>query len=201
MDCSPQLLTLGNYLAGEFDNGEQSLAEPAWFVHLRLWHTPVPLFTEDSITLFAEQANTLNLDQPYRQRIIRVRQVDDIKSSLQVQYYALKNFSYLAGAGRNPSKLEKLAPEDLDLLPGCILEVEVKELSHKHLLFIATPAANSVCSFTYNGNTVQVSLGFEVTQEELKTYDKGIDSETGRATWGAILGPYRYQKRKQLSLS
>jgi hypothetical protein len=198
MNCSPQMFTLGKYLAGEFDNSQQSLAEPAWFVHLRLWHIPVPLFREDSITIFAEQANIVNLDKPYRQRIIRVRQVDDIKFPFQVQYYALKNFSSLAGAGQDIGKLEKLTPEDLELLPGCILEVEVKELSDRHLQFIATPVADSICSFQYNGNTVQVSLGFEVTQEELKTYDKGIDPETGRATWGAILGPYRYQKRKQL---
>jgi hypothetical protein len=187
MNCSPQLLTLGNYLAGEFDNREQALAEPAWFVHLRLWHTPVALFETDSVTLFAEQANIVDLDKPYRQRIIRITQVDDIKSPLQVQYYALKNFSSLVGAGRDPSRLQKLTPEDLELLPGCVLEVEVKELPHQHLQFIATPVPGSVCSFIYNGNTVQVSLGFEVTQEELKTYDKGIDPDTGRATWGAIL--------------
>jgi hypothetical protein len=197
MNCSPQLLTLGNYLAGEFDNQEQSLAEPAWFVHLRLWHVPTGLFSEDSVTLFAEQANIVNLQQPYRQRIIRIRQVENTEFSLQVQYYALKNFSSWVGAGQNPSRLQKLNPEDLELLPGCILDVQVNEQSPGYLQFIAKPVANSICSFNYNGNTVQVSLGFEVTPEELKTYDKGIDSETGRATWGAILGPYRYQKRKQ----
>jgi hypothetical protein len=198
MNCSPQLLTLGNYLAGEFDNQEQSLAEPAWFVHLNLWHVPVALFATDSITLFAEQANIVDLTKPYRQRIIRLRQVEDAKFPLQVQYYALKNFSSLVGAGRDPNRLQNLTPEDLELLPGCILLVEVNELPNNQLEFVATPAPNSVCSFSYNGNMVRVSLGFEVTQTELKTYDKGIDSETGRATWGAILGPYHYQKRKQL---
>ncbi|AFZ04473.1 chromophore lyase CpcT/CpeT [Calothrix sp. PCC 6303] len=200
MNCSSQLLTLGNYLAGEFDNSKQSLAEPAWFVHLRLWHIPVPLFPEDSITFFAEQANIVNLDQPYRQRIIRIRQVGNVESSLQVQYYALKDYISLVGAGKEPGRLKNLTPDDLEDLPGCVLEVEIKETSH-HLQFIATPVANSICSFRYNGNIVRVSLGFEVTQEELKTYDKGIDPETGRATWGAILGPYHYQKRKQSSLS
>ncbi|MDJ0689048.1 MAG: CpcT/CpeT family chromophore lyase [Xenococcaceae cyanobacterium MO_188.B32] len=48
MTLSPQLIALGTYLAGEFDNQQQALAEPAWYVHLRLWKRPVPLFTEDS---------------------------------------------------------------------------------------------------------------------------------------------------------
>jgi len=49
MNFSPQLIALGEYLAGEFDNRE----------HLRLWQRPVNLFTEDSITLFAEQASVI----------------------------------------------------------------------------------------------------------------------------------------------
>jgi hypothetical protein len=195
---SSQLMTLGNYLAGEFDNKEQSLAEPAWFVHLHLWHVPVALFTTDSITIFAEQANIVDLDKPYRQRIIRLRQMDGATPTFQAQYYALNNFSSLVGAGKNPSRLKNLTPEDLELLPGCVLLVEVKELPNNQLEFMGTPVPDRVCSFSYNGNIVQVSLGFEVTQTALKTYDKGIDSETGRATWGAILGPYHYQKRKQL---
>ena len=52
---------------------------------------------------------------------------------------------------------------------------------------------NSLC-FAYAGNTVQVSIGFEATSEEFLSYDKGIDSATGKATWGAILGPYRFRK-------
>ncbi len=35
MNLSPELITLANYLAGEFDNREQALAEPAWYVNLR----------------------------------------------------------------------------------------------------------------------------------------------------------------------
>jgi len=62
-------VTLAQYLTGEFDNREQAIAEPVWYAHLKLWHCPVPLFTKDSITLFAEQANVLTLDQPYRQRL------------------------------------------------------------------------------------------------------------------------------------
>lgn len=72
MSFSPNLIVLGEYLAGKFDNREQALADPAWFVHLQLWQRPVNLFTEDSITLFAEQANIVNLDRPYRQRIMRL---------------------------------------------------------------------------------------------------------------------------------
>ncbi|MCC5638839.1 chromophore lyase CpcT/CpeT [Nostoc sp. CHAB 5844] len=200
MSLSSLLITLGKYIAGEFDNREQALAEPAWYVHLRMWQRPVHLFTEDSISLFAEQANIVNLDRPYRQRIMRLMAGNDSDAPLQIQYYMPKDPSALSGAGRNPALLKTLTVEQLDLLPGCILKVNQQELAPKNYKFIAYQSTETRCSFNYQGNNVQVSLGFEATPEEFYSYDKGIDSETGKATWGAILGPYRYTKREQYSV-
>lgn len=197
MSFTQDLITLGQYLTGEFDNREQALAEPIWFVHLRLWQRPVDLFTDDSITLFAEQANIVNLDRPYRQRILRLMPNPDSETALYVQYYMPKNPSALIGAGRNPDILKTLTPDQLELLPGCILSVSQQTVAPNSYKFTASPLPDTRCTFTYQGNTVQVTLGFEVTEVQLYTYDKGIDPETGKATWGAITGPYRYTKREQ----
>lgn len=197
MNFSPHLIILGKYLAGEFDNREQALADPAWYVHLRLWQRPVNLFTEDSITLFAEQANILNLDRPYRQRIMRLMPGHDADAPLHLQYYMLKDPSSLSGAGRNPALLNTLTLDQLDILPGCILTVTQQTLAHNSYKFAATQPPDTCCSFTYLSQSIQVSLGFEATAAEFNSYDKGIDSDTGKATWGAILGPYRYTKREQ----
>lgn len=105
MSSFATLLTLAHYLAGEFDNREQAIADPVWYVHLRLWQRPVPLFTEDSLTLFAEQANILQPEQPYRQRLLRLKPTDTSQDALQVQYYAFKNPNAFKGAGRRPSKI------------------------------------------------------------------------------------------------
>ncbi len=52
-------MALGEYLAGEFDNREQAIGEPIWYVHLRLWQRPVNLFTEDSITCLPNRLTLL----------------------------------------------------------------------------------------------------------------------------------------------
>ncbi|MEH2147112.1 chromophore lyase CpcT/CpeT [Nostoc sp.] len=197
MNFSPQLIALGEYLVGEFDNREQAIAEPVWYVHLCLWQRPVNLFTEDSITLFAEQANVITLDQPYRQRIIRLRQGSNSDATVEVQYYMPQDPGVLRGAGDNPALLNTLTPEQLDLLPGCILTVTQENLAGDRYKFTATPPPDTRCSFTYLGNSISVSLGFAVTPTEFHSYDKGIDPATGKATWGAIMGPYRYTKQTQ----
>ncbi len=192
------LITLANYLAGEFDNREQANAEPVWYVHLRFWQIPVSIFTEDSLTLFAEQASVVNLEKPYRQRILRLQPSSDDTSCLQVQYYMPKDPDSISGAGLNPLLLNHLTADDLDLLPGCKLLVTQQQLASNRYHFRASSPANNTCNFRYNEQTVNVSLGFEATEGEFLSYDKGIDPNTGSATWGAIMGPYRYTKRLQL---
>ena len=187
-------MALGKYLAGEFDNQQQALAQPAWFVHLRLWIRPVPIFAEDSITLFAEQANIVNLDKPYRPRILRLRE----RENLTVEYYAFKDINKIKGAGLNSSLLRQITPEDLDFLPNCTLKVTTNNDNGRYS-FATTPTSETPCTFSYQGNTFQVYLGFTATAQELQTYDKGIDPATGKATWGALMGSYCFTKRQDFS--
>ncbi|ACK73526.1 protein of unknown function DUF1001 [Gloeothece citriformis PCC 7424] len=199
---TPELMALGQYLAGEFENRQQALASPAWFVHLRLWLRPVPLFREDSITLFAEQASLVNLDQPYRPRLWRLRQISGSSVALQVEHYKFKDIKEVQGAGRNREILQQISLEQIEPLttPGCTLKVEINPIAVKDQYhFKAFSESESPCEFTYEGQDFQVALGFEVNSQELKTYDKGIDPNTGRAIWGALMGAYCYQKQVDFS--
>ncbi|MGB3754837.1 MAG: chromophore lyase CpcT/CpeT [Rivularia sp. (in: cyanobacteria)] len=196
MTSSPHLSILAQYLAGEFENKQQAMSEPAWYVNLLMWQRPVSLFQEDSIALFVEQANILNLEQPYRQRIIRITP-SSADGEFKAQYYMFKDPTAWRGAGCNHKLLNEITTEKIDILPGCVLTVNTEVLAQDQYKFIAKPIPDNRCTFNYAGNTVEVSLGFEATQKEFLSYDKGIDPETRKATWGAILGPYRYTKLQQ----
>ncbi len=65
----------------------------------------------------------------------------------------------------------------------------------------ATMPAGAICQFRAEGGVVRyVVLGWRVTATSLETDDRGVDPATGRSLWGAIMGPYRYQKVKAYSL-
>ena len=192
MTLPSPLLTLAQCLAGEFDNREQAIADPVWFVHLKMWQRPVPLFQEDSITIFAEQANVLTLEQPYRQRLLRLH---DRQGQIQVQYYSFKQPDLFRGAGANPERLQDLTIDAIELLPGCVLNVE-QQLSGR---FVSSPLPDTRCCFSYAGEIRQVSLGFEADSQTFLSYDKGIDAE-GKALWGAIMGAYHYAKRQDYAI-
>jgi hypothetical protein len=196
MPLSATLLTLANYLTGEFENREQAIAEPVWYVHLRLWQRPVALFADDSVTLFAEQASIVNLNTPYRQRLMRLQADPRHPAEIQVQYYALKDPEAMQGAGQDPARLNGLTLDHIERLPGCLLQIASVPPSSvsQPVGFQAFPAPECRCFFQYQGQTREVVLGFEVSANEYLTYDKGVDPETGRALWGAMMGPYRYCK-------
>jgi CpeT/CpcT family (DUF1001) len=194
----PSLLTLAAYLAGEFDNREQAIADPTWYVHLRLWQRPVALFS-DSLTLFAEQANVLKLNNAYRQRLMRIQPVAGSSDGLQVQYYAFKDPDRVQGAGQNPDRFLTIQLSDIELLPGCVLNVAWEKQSGGDRA-LATPPPDCSCFFTYQGEVRQVVLGFEASPQEYLTYDKGVELGTGKALWGAMMGPYRYRKIQQYEL-
>ena len=192
LNLSPQLQALGKYLAGEFDNQSQAYKQPAWFVHLRLWMRPVPIFTEDSITLYAEQASVVNINQPYRPRILRLRDRDRV--NLEIEYYMFEDITSIAGAGRDRTLLQQITPEQIKFLPDCTLKVRAESTTAGNYRFTTSPVTETLCNYNYQGNNYQVFLGLEATPQELLTYDKGIDLATGKGIWGALLGAYRFTK-------
>ncbi|MEM9163997.1 MAG: chromophore lyase CpcT/CpeT [Cyanobacteria bacterium P01_F01_bin.4] len=192
------LTTLGNYLAGEFENQAQAAAAPTWYVRLRVWQRPTRLFASDSLTLFLEQANAIAQQAPYRQRILRLQQRAE---GLRGQYYALKEPLAFQGGGQTPAKLQTLTPDDLDYLPDCWVTIQPQPMAGGQYHFKATPPADTLCSFEYQGQKKYVQLGFDVgptdtgAQIELLVYDKGLDPATKRGLWGALMGPFRLIKQ------
>lgn len=194
MPHAPELLILANYLTGEFTNQEQALAEPAWYVHLHLWHRPILGLFSEGITFFAEQANVLKLDQPYRQRLLQLKEVASDPLHIQVQYYKILIPADFRGAGANPDLLDNLTLEQVELLPDCVLDVVISQPSFPDYYFEALPTSDRPCSFSYENKTYQVQLGFATSPGCFLSYDKGLNPLTGKAIWGAILGAYRFTK-------
>lgn len=201
MKITQELITLASYLAGEFENRQQAMESPTWYVSQRLWQIPVnvALFPEPSLVLFAEQANILKIDRPYRQRIMQLRHSQQNPQAIEIQYYMPKDRDTICGAGRLPQLLRQLQAAQLELLPGCTLKVTGEELGFNNYRFKGFLPSESPCCFTYNGKKYQVELGFDATKENFLSYDKGIDFKTGKATWGALLGPYHFMKLKDFA--
>lgn len=186
--------TVANWLAGEFDNQRQAQEQPVWFVPLRLWHRPLPFLIDGCLALFCEQANVLQIDAPYRQRVLILR--SDPTNQMHVEYRAFQQPERVKGAGVNPALLQSISVADLEVLPGC--ELTIQAIQDNRVKAEPNPAAK--CCFQYNGQTRQVILGFEATPDQFWSLDRGVDPETGKLLWGALMGAYEFQKRQSFAV-
>jgi hypothetical protein len=194
MSATDELQSLVQALAGEFSNQAQALDQPAWFVNLRLWQRPVPLELpgHGGYWLFLEQANTVKLESPYRQRLLRLF-LDPDFGTIAGQYYQFKDFSQWRQAGASADRLAQIQGSDIELLPGC--QVTLRPVNGR---YEARLKPGCRCCFDYDGKEREVSVGFDLVAGEgpieFWSYDKGIDPQTGKGLWGALLGPYQFQK-------
>jgi hypothetical protein len=198
MAIAEQLHRLATYLAGEFDNRAQSLAEPAWFLHLRLWYRPLPsdLFANGH-GFFIEQVSVASGQAPYRQRILHL---SERQGELWGQFYALAKPEDYIGSAREPQRLEKLDRAALLELPTCGLAIAYEAPTES---FRGRAPTDEPCSFTINGTTTYLRLQLDVGPEAgrpgnpivLQMGDRGLDPTTGQATWGPAMGPFKLVKQ------
>jgi hypothetical protein len=197
MALHPDILTLGQFLAGVHHNRDQAIADPVWYVSLQAWWRPVPLFLEDSVTLFAEQANALKPEQPYRQRLLRLHAPD---GQLTAQFYQFDRPDLFAGAGANADLINAIQNAEIHTLPTGKLTVEKNPQG-----FSARQVPGEFCQFSFRdpqGNEKQgcVELGLVLHSGQWHSYDKGLNPETKQAIWGAMMGPYQFVKQQSYSL-
>ena len=186
MTISKELSILASWMAGEFSNREQSLEQPAWFVNLVWWQRPLNFQLFGGMALFAEQANALVLDRPYRQRILQLVETD---GKIQVKYWGFKDPSAWSGAANNRDRLQQITIADIEPLAGCLLDV-----TYSNGRYQATMPKGCKCCFQYLSESRQVILGFEVSASEFWSGDRGVNPETGSAIWGAIMDFYKFKK-------
>lgn len=198
MQLDSSLIRLGHCLSGAFSNRQQALADPVWFVQLRLWCRPISVFRQDSLTFFLEQVNVAVSHSPYRQRVLRLRQEG---TQLIAQYYALKQPDQFQGAAQAPERLAAIAPEDLRSLTGGCLLIQ-RQATTAGDRYEARHRPGERCQVEINGQPKQVELGFDALSPQPRQhqpptfwmYDKGYDPHQQRYTWGALHGPFRLEK-------
>ncbi len=192
MVASPHLIQLAQWLAGHFNNFDQAIAEPVWFANIHVYQCPLPaqVFSGD-LGLYVEQAYDIYLNQPYRQRVLHLI---DHQGQIRIQNYSLKQPERFLGAGRDLSKLQSLTLADLELLPGCVTEVEWTGSSFK-----GQSIPGKTCIIVRKDQETYLYSEFEITATAFRSLDQGRDPETDKVVWGSLSGPFQFVKIEDFS--
>jgi len=191
LSTSEQIFTLATWLAGDFSNWDQAIANPPFFAHIRVCIRPLPQsLTARGVWLYLEQAYDYSLNTPYRSAMLQLIESSNAEFPIAIANYKLKDANAYFGAAREPQKLNSLTLEHLEPLPGCDMQVQVTEHSFKGQV-----EPGKKCCVFRNGKNTYLASEFEVTEQTYSSLDRGNDPETDDRIWGSVAGAFEFSKK------
>ncbi len=184
MTDATDIVTFARWMAADFSNQAQAFENPPFFAHIRVCMRPLPFDLLGAISLYLEQAYHLDVNQPYRTRVLKFVLN---QGKIEVENHKVLEEEEFYGASRHRDRLEKLTPNRLEKLPGCTFLTEWTGNSFK-----ATVEPGKGCLVVRKGKTTYLDSSFEVNADKLVSLDRGCDLDTGELVWGSIAGPFEF---------
>lgn len=184
MTHSQDITTLARWMASDFSNQAQAYANPPFFAHIRVCMRPLPYELLNGTSLFLEQAYDYILNQPYRLRVIRLSLNGD---RIELENFKVKDQEQFYGASRNLELLSTLTPDKVDKMDGCDMNVVWTGNSFKGEI-----KPGKACIVERKGKITYLDNSFEITDNQLISYDRGRDPETDELIWGSVAGPFEF---------
>ena len=189
MSHATDISTLLKWMAADFSNQAQAIENPPFFAHIRVCMRPLPSSFLSGNCLYLEQAYDFMLGQPYRVRVLRFLPQDE---HILLENYTFKEQDTVIGAARDLDKLASLSEEHIEKMPGC--DMTVRWTGHS---FIGKVVPGKNCIVVRKGKTSYLDNEFEITDNQLISYDRGRDPETDELLWGSVAGPFEFEKRER----
>ena len=169
-------------MQGSYDSEVQSQVDSTYYnISLHM----IPIWKDKGHFLYVEQALNDTQDQPYRQRIYEVTQVND--SLYKSDIYTLPNDSLWIGKWKTPNAFNSISIKDISHKDGC--EVLLKREEPNYYM---GKTGDDSCESTMRGASFARSE-VEIMEDKIISWDRGFDSN-GDHVWGAEKGGYIFNK-------
>lgn len=187
MSHSTDIITLARWMASDFSNQAQAFENPPFFAHIRVCMRPLPVELLDGVSLYLEQAYDIELNSPYRVRVLKLVPIAD---RIDIENYAIANEEQFYGASRDRQKLQELKTAEFKLMPGCTFITHWTGSSFKGRV-----EPGKGCMVVRKGKNTYLDSEFEIDGDKFISHDRGRDPETDAHVWGALAGPFEFTRR------
>lgn len=181
--------TVRRLLQGDFDSSAQSVSEPSYFaIRLRTCRLDAPELGGQ--VLYVEQAMTDSLDAPYRQRVYVIEADPALPGGVVSHVLELKHATLWVGAC-DAEPVRSVTPAETLSRDGC----EVHLVPDSAGGFVGGTIGHGCESSLHEASyaTSEVSL----SEAGLTSWDRGFDANDVQV-WGAVAGPYRFDRKTPL---
>ena len=178
------LETAVDWMTGSFSSAAQAAGDTDYY-HITLEMARLWQAREGEYWLYVEQAVAATKDQPYRQRIYRVRENAD--GMIESAVYLLPDPAAAVGAWAADNPLADLSPDELELRQGCTVYLARVDEGR-----FEGSTRDRDCNSTLRGAAYATSEVI-VTPEGIESWDRGFDA-SDQQVWGAEKGAYIFKR-------
>ncbi|MGH7998978.1 MAG: chromophore lyase CpcT/CpeT [Brasilonema sp.] len=185
------LITLAQWMAGDFSNYKQSYQNPQQFAHIHIFFRPLPFEFFNAIGFYSEQVYDHDLWSPYRQGVHRlVAQGEQI----YIENYGLNDPLLYAGAARELSILRTITPDCIERRYHCSMIFK-----REGEMFLGHVEPGNKCLIERKGCLTYLISDVELTATTWVSLDKGMDVNTHQQIWGSTFGALQFEKRESFA--
>ena len=184
---SKEALKFAKILAGQYSNFEQSQQNPKDFAHINIFFIPLDIRINGKPAFYSEQSYDHDPWRPYRQGFHCLEERNDI--------FIVKNFGYsqvqrVAGAGRHPTLLKTIKPEQLTSRCGCSMHFR----HCKGYDYVGSVEPGKQCLVPRDGKMTYLISEVELGENHWNSRDRGFDPDTDEQCWGSEHGILKFKR-------
>lgn len=184
------LITLAQWMAGDFSNQQQALTHPTQYAHIHIFFRPLPFEFFSGIGFYSEQVYDYDLWSPYRQGVHRLVAQDQ---QIYIENYGLKDPIMYAGAARELSILATIRQEAIERRYGCSMVFQ------RHGEKFRGCVEGDQCLIERQGGPTYLVSDVVMTATTWESLDRGIDIHTHEQVWGSTHGPLCFEKQQNFA--
>jgi CpeT protein len=185
------LITLAQWMAGDFSNYKQSFEKPQQFAHIHVFFRPLPFEFFNAIGFYSEQVYDHDLWTPYRQG---VHKLIDQGEQIYIENYSLNDPVQYAGAARELSILKTIKPDCIQRRYNCSMVFK-----RDGEMFRGSVEPGNQCLIEKKGCSTYLISDVEITETTWSSLDRGMDVNTHQQIWGSDFGSLWFEKRQSFA--
>jgi CpeT protein len=185
------LITLAQWMAGDFSNYKQSFEKPQQFAHIHIFFRPLPWEFFNAIGFYSEQVYDHDMWTPYRQGVHRLI---DQGEQIYIENYSLNDPVQYAGAARELSILKTIKPDCIQRRYNCSMVFK-----REGEMFRGSVEPGNQCLIEKKGCSTYLISDVEITETTWSSLDRGMDVNTHQQIWGSENGSLWFEKRQSFA--
>ncbi|MEO0538847.1 MAG: chromophore lyase CpcT/CpeT [Cyanobacteria bacterium P01_A01_bin.123] len=191
MASNRDLVTLAQWMAGDFSNSQQAAANPREYAHIHVFFRPLAVEFFAGIGFYSEQVYDHDLWTPYRQGIHRLVEQGD---HIYIENYGLTDPIRYAGAAREPSILKTITLDCITRREHCSMVFRREDNK-----FVGCVEPGNLCLINKRGCQTYLVSDVEITETTWASLDRGLDVNTHEQVWGSEHGSLKFEKQESFA--